>query len=166
MCFNSKVVPTNDTDYSCHIKVVKLCLGNHMRSISHHITLLTINRPGHIRPCPHPDARTHARTRTHTYTQRTHKHTHKHTYTHVPTSQTKQFWETRYVPTFGWHAPGLTKVFKCIAIFKIITYNTDVHSQMLTTAFSYVPPWIYNCYSTSKYSSIQVTNWSLKISKP
>ena len=41
MCFNSKAMPTNDTDYVWHVGC-RICLTNHMESISHHITLLII----------------------------------------------------------------------------------------------------------------------------
>ena len=40
------IMPTNDTDYSCHIKTHKTYLTNRMGSISHQITLLVINSLG------------------------------------------------------------------------------------------------------------------------
>ena len=44
-CFNSKAMPTNNTNYSYHMKIVELifnCLGY----IAHHIMPLVINSPG------------------------------------------------------------------------------------------------------------------------
>ena len=43
VCMEAKATPTNDTNYSCHIKATELILTNHMWSISHHITPLVIN---------------------------------------------------------------------------------------------------------------------------
>ena len=40
MCINAKATPTNDTNYSCYIKAVKLNLTNDMRSTSHYYLLL------------------------------------------------------------------------------------------------------------------------------
>ena len=46
---DAKATPTNDTNYSCHMKAIKLNLTNHMGSISHRIMPLVINslRDGH-----------------------------------------------------------------------------------------------------------------------
>ena len=83
MHFNCKAIPTNDTDYSCHIKAVyRTCLTNHIGSISHHITLLIITslRDGHTHTCTHIDTHTHTQTHIHTHT---HKHILTRTYTHI-----------------------------------------------------------------------------------
>ena len=40
---NAKAIPTNNTNYSYSIKVVELCLTNHIGFISHYITPLVIN---------------------------------------------------------------------------------------------------------------------------
>ena len=78
MLFNSKVMLTNNTDYSCHIKVLELFEPILiMQFISCQIMVLVINNLGED---------THAQT---------HAHTQTHTHTYTPTSWTE---ETSYMP--------------------------------------------------------------------
>ena len=41
----STTLPTNNTDYSCHIKTVELVYSNHTGTISHHIVPLIVTGP-------------------------------------------------------------------------------------------------------------------------
>ena len=60
---NSKVMPINNNDYSCHIRnSCRTCLTNRMESILRHITSLVINS---LRVDKH--THTHTHTNTHTY---------------------------------------------------------------------------------------------------
>ena len=75
MHMNAYVIPTNDTDYSCHIKATK-----HIQPIiwglriSHHMTPLVINSLGgghthtHTHTCKHTHTHTHAYRRSQTET--------------------------------------------------------------------------------------------------
>ena len=84
--FKSKATPTNDTDYSCHVKGIEFVQPNNMWSISCHITLLVINslRGGHTHKHTNTHAHTHMHTHTGTHTH-AHAHTHAHTHTHTCT---------------------------------------------------------------------------------
>ena len=46
MRIDAKVTPTDNTDYSCHIKSYTVYSTNHMGSISHHIMPLVIDNLG------------------------------------------------------------------------------------------------------------------------
>ena len=87
MCFNCKATSTNDTNYSCHTKAVKL------------VTPLVVTSLGG----GHTDTNTLAQAHRHTHT---HTHTHIHTNTHILHGQ-DQFQETRCMLACGWRAPGL-----------------------------------------------------------
>ena len=78
MHMDAKVMPTDDTDCSCHIK--PLNLFNQSRRV--YITPLVINslEGGHTHTHTHTHTHKHTHTNTHTHT---HKHTHTHTHTHT-----------------------------------------------------------------------------------
>ena len=80
--FNCKAMPTNDTNYSCHITATELfkpIIWVHI--MPHHATIITRLGGKHTH--------THTHTHKHTHTQ-THTHTHTHTQTHIQTSSQKQ----------------------------------------------------------------------------
>ena len=126
MHFNYKAMPTQDTDYSCHIK--------HMGWISCQITPLVINSLwiGHTQMCTH--ACTHPHTHTHTHTHiHTHKHTHihKHTHTHTYRCQHRNNFKKQ---SMWWPMDGVHLVWKYI--------NKDRHwswlSTLILSLYSYI----------------------------
>ena len=91
MRINAKATPTNDTNYSCHIKAIVLFNQPYEVHIMplvidslrgrHTCIHIHMNARTHAHMHAHTHERTHARTRAHTHVP-THARTHTHTHTH------------------------------------------------------------------------------------